>query len=542
MSSWGKLYSYKHLLGIAVAAVVIATIFVPFQKVSAFTVNTPTLPDASGTTITQSVLGEDFSITVDVQSGELLSISSVHLILDNGSPTGKSSVFSSSGTLQSGSTALVKDNAITITPTGTASGYVYGNGFLANGYTYSSYYYTVTGTGYGAIGGNNIGYSSAGPNNNNYVSSAGFLGQTTITISGKLNTALMSVGSHTLDAIINTGAGGNNQDKLVAPQLGFTVNTNTGIVSSTVSSGTNVSLPPITVPGSSTPITITISNVQTGGTVVAEVKTASSLLSSVSGIFTATGAGSSLFNVGSSSATSVGVVFDIDLSSVTLGPGATIDVTIPYDPTLLPAGFDENNIKFFHWNGSTWEDKTLSVDTSANTVTGRLTSLSPVVAGFITSSPSPSTSGGGGGGGGGSSAGGSGSSSIDLTGTYSDEYIKAHPLDKIQLQNSGFINSKGNTIFQTTAGQQVMITTTFKNYQLSSQNYAVIIQIINQDGYTTDMGWVTGKLDSGATTQASRSWTTEEAGSYTAKLFVWDGVSGSPTPLSEVTTKNFVVS
>jgi hypothetical protein len=264
-------------------------------------------------------------------------------------------------------------------------------------------------------------------------------------------------------------------------------------------------------------------------------------LSDIPGIFSATGASTSIFNVGTSSANGVGVIFDIDLSSVTLGSGATIDVIIPYDPAALPTGFNENNVKFFHWNGSTWEDKTLSVNTSAHTVTGRLTSLSPVVAGFIVPSPTVSTSGGGGGGGG-SSSGSGGSSSIDLTTTYEDSYFVSRPLAKVQLQNSGFVNANGLTVYAAHSGQQININSTFKNYQKTSQTYAMIVQIVDKDGFTSEVGWVTGTLASGETTSASKSWTTGEPGSYTVKLFVWNGISGAPIPLSEVTTRNFVVS
>lgn len=350
----------------------------------------------------------------------------------------------------------------------------------------------------------------------------------------------MSVGTHTLDVLIHTGTGV-NPDKLVAPQLTFTTVGNSSISSTSAGSGNDVQILPSVTGVPPGKLKLLFTSIQTGGTVIIEPFTSSGLLSEIPGIFSATGPSVAIFNIGSTgSGNSIGTIFDIDTSALTLGNGATIDVTIPYDPSLLPSGVSESSVKFYHWNGSTWEDKTLSVDTSANTVTGRLTSLSPVVAGFAVPAASVSTSGGGGGGGGSSSGGGG--SFVDLTNVYSDDYLKTHPLSKVQLQNSGFVNAQGLTIFQAYSGQQVTITSAFKNYQSSSQNYAMIVQVLDKDGITTDIGWVTGTLASGETAQTSKLWTTGEPGSYTVKMFVWDGINGAPLPLFDTTTKYFVVS
>jgi hypothetical protein len=48
----------------------------------------------------------------------------------------------------------------------------------------------------------------------------------------------------------------------------------------------------------------------------------------------------------------------------------------------------------------------------------------------------------------------------------------------------------------------------------------MIIQIVDKNSFTSEVGWVIGMLASGETTNSSKSWTTDEAGSYTVKLFV----------------------
>ena len=238
--------------------------------------------------------------------------------------------------------------------------------------------------------------------------------------------------------------------------------------------------------------------------------------------------------MGSSTALTAGTIYDIDVSSI--AHTGFMYVTIKYDPNLLPVGMSENDVKFFHWTGSAWEDVTFSVDTTANTVTGKLTTLSPVVAGYLSSSSSSSTTtttsvGGGGGGG-----------SVILNPSFPADYFNTNPLAKLQIQDSSFKNLDGSTAFGAHVGQQVSINASFKNYQQTPQDYAMIIQVVDQNGFTTDIGWVTGTVDAGKTADSARSWTPETAGNYTIKIFVWDNVSTSPVPLSEITTKYFSAS
>ena len=65
--------------------------------------------------------------------------------------------------------------------------------------------------------------------------------------------------------------------------------------------------------------------------------------------------------------------------------------------------------------------------------------------------------------------------------------------------------------------------------------------MIGPDGFVTDIIWQENTLESGQTTQVSSSVTLEEEGVYTVKIFVWDGVGGTPKPLSEVTVKRISV-
>jgi hypothetical protein len=82
----------------------------------------------------------------------------------------------------------------------------------------------------------------------------------------------------------------------------------------------------------------------------------------------------------------VGDFYDITTCADYTG---TIYVTIPYAQSSVPSGI-EGTLRLFHWENGAWHDVTLSVDTGNNTITGRVTSLSPFGFGYPYSSGSSS--------------------------------------------------------------------------------------------------------------------------------------------------------
>jgi hypothetical protein len=209
---------YKQLGGIAVAAVILAVIFVPFQA-DAFVAQL-TLPNADPTDVPKSAGGSKFLVTIDIAPGELIPMSQIEVILDNETPDVKHAVFDFSGKRISGDPNLTRGNLKIEVPSSTAYGYGYGYGMVSYGTSFAppySYSFTASPD---FLSGNEYGYSYAVANANQV---NGFLGPATITIEGKLNTALMDPGTHTLDVLVHTGSGGNGIDKIVPPQLEFTI-------------------------------------------------------------------------------------------------------------------------------------------------------------------------------------------------------------------------------------------------------------------------------------------------------------------------------
>lgn len=195
-----------------------------------------------------------------------------------------------------------------------------------------------------------------------------------------------------------------------------------------------------------------------------------------------------------------------------------------------------------HYDETTdeWEEVPTDVNTGANKVTGTFDSLSQIVTGVDDGDEEDdgdepcSRSGGGGGG------------TVTITWpkgqTFRPEYFINYPLQRMLVANSAFINAAGISIDVAQVGQQVSISGQFTNQQETAQTYAYIVQVTDENEVVTDISWQRGTLSSGSTAEVSTLWTPEEQGTYKVQIFVWDGISSTPEPLSEVTVKNIEVS
>jgi hypothetical protein len=132
-------YATEQVIASVVAIAVLAAIFVPFQKAEAYTVNL-TLPNASTSAVPTSAVGSTFKVTVDVAAGELISVSQIELILDNGNSGVKQAFFNSNGQRTSGDPTLARGNLDITIPTPSQYGYGYGYGLVSSGSTFSSPY------------------------------------------------------------------------------------------------------------------------------------------------------------------------------------------------------------------------------------------------------------------------------------------------------------------------------------------------------------------------------------------------------------------
>jgi hypothetical protein len=58
-----------------------------------------------------------------------------------------------------------------------------------------------------------------------------------------------------------------------------------------------------------------------------------------------------------------------------------IKLKFAYNPALLPAGYDENQLVIYHFNNGVWEKLTCKVDPTTNTIEATTPSLSPFMLG-----------------------------------------------------------------------------------------------------------------------------------------------------------------
>jgi hypothetical protein len=213
---------YKQIGAVSVAAGILFALVYPFQSVTAFEANLA-LPYNDPSSVPQSPEGVIFLVTIDIAPNELLSLSQIELILDNDTPDVKHAVYSAKGIHVSGDTDITMrqfGGDLTVgVPAASIQGYGYAYGMVSYGTSFvPPYSYSFTAQP-GFLSGNEYGYSYSYSNAANLVN--GFMGPGLITIAGKLNTAAMSTGDHTLDVLVHTGSGGDGVDKIVAPQLEF---------------------------------------------------------------------------------------------------------------------------------------------------------------------------------------------------------------------------------------------------------------------------------------------------------------------------------
>ena len=263
-------------------------------------------------------------------------------------------------------------------------------------------------------------------------------------------------------------------------------------------------------------VSISFENVVTAGSVNVEERQ----VSAADNMFTSVESGHGRFiSVDSSSFNTAGSIFEIKLSTGLQFQG-TVDVTIPYSESLAGtapvagSSSPEENVRFMHFDGSSWQDLTIGVDTVANTVTGRMSSFSPVVAAVVED------------------------------GTFGREYYLEHPMQRLApVSGSGlsFTDSQGSPLSTIPQNQDVNVLATIQNQQRVSQDYIYIVEVFDSDGIVVDIDMVAGSIISAQTaTIKEGSLRAGDDGTYTVKVFLLTP-GENPQLLSDVLTTEIQV-
>lgn len=238
--------------------------------------------------------------------------------------------------------------------------------------------------------------------------------------------------------------------------------------------------------GANSTLTIEFESITSPGSIYLEEMKISEL---PSGSFVATSLTQGTVDLQGSEAQTVGKIFDITYSSG-FGFEPPILVTLPYDESLVNAsGLSEQDVRLLHYADGKWEDTTVSVNTTANTVSGKLDSLSPVAA------------------------------ALSSDGTFGAAYYDENPLTKV---------SDVSAITEDPS----RIVVDLRNTQRVEQRLTILAQVLDADGVAMAIGWTSGTI-SGAqvgTYEVDLGIPESSAlGRYTIQVFVIDDIE-SPSP------------
>ncbi|GEM_PF-1387630 len=192
-------------------------------------------------------------------------------------------------------------------------------------------------------------------------------------------------------------------------------------------------------------------------------------------------------SLGGTTYSSAGDIFDIDASAINFD--GMVDVTIPYDESaVISISGSESDVRFLHYDEDRgfWEDSTTSADELANTVTGRLDSLSPVVAAVI----------------------------IKKDTLAPDQLVVSDPSFVIQGETEATLSIK------------------LSNKQQTNQNYVVLAQVLDQNDMVQRIEWQEGSIAGAREENISMSWDLMEEDIYVIKVFIWTEMQ-NPSLLSQ---------
>lgn len=118
--------------------------------------------------------------------------------------------------------------------------------------------------------------------------------------------------------------------------------------------------------------------------------------------------------------------------------------------------------------------------------------------------------------------------------------LSVYALDGVQraeLKNPRLVNSFGEPVSQNiNAYQQVQVYADVTNKQDTPQNFVYIVQIVDKNGVVLKLTWFAAVLNPQQTLSPAISWSTDNPGTYTAEIYVWDTIKDASalTPSSQL--------
>lgn len=83
------------------------------------------------------------------------------------------------------------------------------------------------------------------------------------------------------------------------------------------------------------------------------------------------------------------------------------------------------------------------------------------------------------------------------------------------------------------AGKQITVRSSITNANAMKETFVYIVHIVDADGLTSQLSFVTGMLEPYQSISVGRSWIPDEKGTYTIEIFTWDNLT-APSVLSPI--------
>ncbi len=125
----------------------------------------------------------------------------------------------------------------------------------------------------------------------------------------------------------------------------------------------------------------------------------------------------------------------------------------------------------------------------------------------------------------------------DFTGTATVGVTVERPVPASDMQ---FLDPSTGQPVSATTGTTLMLQATLKNEDSASKSFTAIFKVIDANGVTISISWVTGTLAAGQTMSPAVSWMPTAAGAYTVEVLVIKSIS-EPTPYSDKVSQSLTV-
>jgi hypothetical protein len=104
------------------------------------------------------------------------------------------------------------------------------------------------------------------------------------------------------------------------------------------------------------------------------------------------------------------------------------------------------------------------------------------------------------------------------------------------IANPALLPTPSGSTAEVRSGQQVTIGIALKNQQQAKQPYTAIIEVLDQNGYTSNVNIIGGTLDAGQTVPVNCTWVAQNSGQYTVKVVIVSSLSNNTKLLSGLST------